>query len=40
MTTLATIGFAQMVSLTNWPVFYLCGALALLTVVVVLRRSV
>lgn len=38
--TLATIGFAQMVSLINWPLFYLCGALALLAVVALLRNSV
>lgn len=40
ISTLATIGFAQMVSLINWPLFYLCGALALLVVVALLRNSV
>lgn len=40
VSTLATIGFAQMVSLINWPLFYLCGALALLAVVTLLRSSV
>lgn len=40
VSTLATIGFAQMVSLINWPLFYLCGVLALLAVVALLRSSV
>ncbi|MBK0034664.1 MFS transporter [Erwinia sp. S43] len=40
VSTLATIAFAQMVALISWPLFYLCGALALLTVVALLRRSV
>jgi hypothetical protein len=29
-----------MVSLINWPLFYLCGVLALLAVVALLRSSV
>lgn len=40
VSTLATIGFAQMVALISWPLFYLCGALALLCVVALLRSSV
>lgn len=40
VSTLATIGFAQMVSQINWPLFYLCGALALLAVVALLRSSI
>ncbi|ROR15466.1 MFS transporter [Erwinia sp. JUb26] len=40
VSTLATIAFAQMVALISWPLFYLCGALVLLTVVALLRRSV
>ncbi|MGE0969640.1 MFS transporter [Klebsiella sp. WOUb02] len=40
VSTLATIGFAQMVSLISWPLFYLCGVLALLAVMALLRSSV
>ncbi len=40
VSTLATIGFAQAVALMSWPLFYLGGALALLTVVALLRHSV